>query len=178
MDNSVQFTVPLFFVWDDRLTVPSLCFQNKLVFLSLWKRVPLFPLHFVLMRAAIWFHCSLKNGQSNLLCKTDTRKPNFPLSNRWKSLVPDVLHLAISSSVKRTSTEARAAVDISVSFVTILVTLVRCASVGPWLRDTNGWSSGQQAAEVILLEPSGQETRATGFLGGFDGVYAGRNAKT
>ena len=141
-------------------------------------RILLFPLHFVLMRAAIWFHCSLKNGQSNFLCKTDTRKPNFPLSNRWKSLVPDVLHLAISSSVKRTSTEARAAVDISVPFVTILVTLVRCASVGPWLRDTNGWSSGQQAAEVILLEPSGQEPRATYFLGGFDGVYTGRNTKT
>ena len=79
-----------------------------------------------------------KKWPVKLLCKTDTRKPNFPLSNRWKSLVPDVLHLAISSSVKRTSTEARAAVDISVPFVTILVTLVRCASVGPWLRDTNG----------------------------------------
>ena len=79
-----------------------------------------------------------KKWPVNFLCKTDTRKPNFPLSNRWKSLVPDVLHLAISSSVKRTSTEARAAVDISVPFVTILVTLVRCASVGPWLRDTNG----------------------------------------
>ena len=158
--------------------MPSLCFQNKLVFLSLWVRVLLFPLHFVLMRAAIWFHCSLKNGESNFLYKTDTRKPSFPLSNRWKSLVPDVLHLAISSSVKRTSTEARAAVDISVPFVTIGVSLVRCASVGPCLRDTNGWSSGQQAAEVILLQPSGQETRATGFLGGFDGVCAGRNAKT
>ena len=31
---------------------------------------------------------------------------------------------------------------------------------------------------MILLRPSGQETRATGFLGGFDGVCAGRNAKT
>ena len=28
---------------------------------------------------------------------------------------------------------------------------------------------------MILLEPSGQETQATGFLGGFHGVYAGQN---
>ena len=146
--------------------------------LSLWIRVPLFPLHFIIMRAAIWFYCSLKNGESNFFCKMDRRKPNSPLSNRWKPLVPDVLHLAISSSVKRTSTEARAAVHISVPFATIVVTSVRCASVWLWLCDTNGWSSGQQAAKVILLGPSGQETRATDFLGGFDGVYAGRNAKT
>ena len=45
-----------------RLIVPYLCFKNKLVFWSLWIRVFLFPLNFVLMRAAIWFHCSLKNG--------------------------------------------------------------------------------------------------------------------
>ena len=31
---------------------------------------------------------------------------------------------------------------------------------------------------MISLEQSGQETRATGFLSGFDGVYAGQNAKT
>ena len=142
---------------NDRLIVPSLCFQNKLVFWSLWIRVLLFPLNFVLMRAAIWFHCSLKNGESNFLCKTDARNPNFPLSNRWKPLVPDVLHLAISSSVKRTSTKGRAAVHISVPFATIVVTLV---------------------TEVVFLEPSGKETRATGFLCGFDGVYAGWNAKT
>ena len=108
---------------NDRLIVPSQCFRNKLVFLSLWIRVLLFPLHFVLMRAAIWFHCSLKHSESNFLFKTYTRKPDFPLSNCWKSLVPDVLHLAISSSVKRTLTEARAAVNISVPFATITVTL-------------------------------------------------------
>ena len=130
---------------NDRLIVPSQCFRNKLVFLSLWIRVLLFPLHFVLMRAAIWFHCSLKHSESNFLYKTDTRKPDFPLSNCWKSLVPDVLHLAISSSVKRTSTEARAAVNISVPFATIAVTLVRCWFVGPWLPDTieeTFWSKG------------------------------------
>ena len=130
---------------NDRLIVPSQCFRNKLVFLSLWIRVLLFPLHFVLMRAAIWFHCSLKHSESNFLFKTDTRKPDFPLSNCWKSLVPDVLHLAISSSVKRTSTEARAAVNISVPFATIAVTLVRCWFVGPWLPDNireTFWSKG------------------------------------
>ena len=130
---------------NDRLIVPSQCFRNKLVFLSLWIRVLLFPLHFVLLRAAIWFHCSLKHSESNFLYKTDTRKPDFPLSNCWKSLVPDVLHLAISSSVKRTSTEARAAVNISVPFATIAVTLVRCWFVGPWLPDTireTFWSKG------------------------------------
>ena len=30
---------------------------------------------------------------------------------------------------------------------------------------------------MILLEPFGQETRATGFLGEFHGVYAGRDAE-
>ena len=45
--------------------MPYLCFKNKLVFWSLWIRVFLFPLNFVLMQAAIWFHCSLKNGESN-----------------------------------------------------------------------------------------------------------------
>ena len=105
--NPVSLTDLCFFsIWNDGLIVPSQCFQNKLVFLSLWIRVLLFPLHFVLMRAAIWFHCSLKHGESNFLCKTDTRKPNFPLSNCWKPLVPDVWHLAISSSGKRTSKEA------------------------------------------------------------------------
>ena len=48
-------------------------------------------------------------------------------------------------------------VHISVPFVTTVVTLV---------------------TEVVFLEPYGQETRATGFLGGYDGVYAGWNAKT
>lgn len=129
----------------DRLIVPSQCFPNKLVFLSLWIRVLLFPLHLVLMRTAIWFNFSLKHVKSNFLCKTDTRKPNFALSNCWKPLVPDVLHLAISSSVKRTSTQARVAVDMSVPVGTIEVTLARCSSVGPWLLDTNGmtfWSTG------------------------------------
>ena len=116
----------------------------------------------------MWFHCSLKNGH---------KRPNFPLSNWWKPLVTDVLHLAISSSVKRTSTEARAAVDKSVPLATIVVALVRCSSFGVWLRDINQWRSGQQAAEVILSEPFGQETRATGFLGEFHGVYAGRDAE-
>ena len=54
---------------NDRLILPSQCFQNKLVFTSLWIRVLLFPLHFVLMRAAIWFHCLLKHDESNFLCK-------------------------------------------------------------------------------------------------------------
>ena len=31
---------------------------------------------------------------------------------------------------------------------------------------------------MMSLEQSGQETRTTGFLSGFDGVYAGRNAQT
>ena len=129
----------------DRLIVPSQCFQNKLVFLSLWIRVLLFPLHLVLMHTATWFHCSLKHGESNFLRKTDTRKPNFVLSNCWKPLVPDVLHLAISSSVNSTSTQARGVVDMSVPVATIAVTLVHCSSVGLWLLDTNGvtfWSTG------------------------------------
>ena len=52
-----------FFVGNDRLIVPSLCFQNKLVLWSVNKSF--FPLNFVLMWAAIWFHCLLKNGESN-----------------------------------------------------------------------------------------------------------------
>ena len=152
--------------------MPSQCFRNKLVFLSLWIRVLLFPLHFVLMRAAIWFHCSLKHSESNFLCKTDTRKPDFPLSNCWKSLVPDVLHLAISSSVKRTSTEARAAVNISVPFATIAVTLVRCWFVGPWLPDTieeTFWSKGCKGGL--------DGTIGEGFLCGLDRVCSGRDAE-
>ena len=31
---------------------------------------------------------------------------------------------------------------------------------------------------MILLEPFGQETRATGFLGEFQGVYAGQDAES
>ena len=148
---------------NDRLTVPSLCFQNKLVFLSLWIRVLLFPLHFVLMRAAIWFHCSLKNGESNFLCKTDARNPNFPLSNRWKPLVPDVLHVAISSSVKRTSTKARAAVHISVPFATIVVTLVtEVVFLGPL-----GRKHGRRAFFMDLTECTQDGTlRLSGFFTG------------
>lgn len=161
----------------DRLIVPSQCFQNKLVFLSLWIRVLLFPLHLVLMRTAIWFHCSLKHGKSNFLRKTDTRKPNFVLSNCWKPLVLDVLHLAISSSVNSTSTQARVVVDMSVPVATIAVTLVRCSSVGPWLLDTNGvtfWSTGCRGGLDGAIW--GGNT-ATGFLCGFDGTYSGRDTE-
>ena len=63
MANSISR--PIIFLGKDRLIVPSLCFRNKLVFLSMWIRFLLFPPNFALMPAAIWFHCSLKNGESN-----------------------------------------------------------------------------------------------------------------
>ena len=93
----------------------------------------------------------------------------------FSSLSVAPCHLA---AVKENINRSKGAGYISVPFATIVVTLVRCSSVGPWLRDTNGRRPGQQAAEVILLEPFCQETRATGFLGRFYAVYAGWDAKT
>ena len=129
------------------------------------------------MRAAIWFHCSLKHSESNFLCKTDTRKPDFPLSNCWKSLVPDALHLAISSSVKRTSTEARAAVNISVPFATMRLLWFAADSLDRGCLILLRRRSDQKAAKVVLMEPLGKKARATGFPCGLDRVCSGRDAE-
>ena len=114
-------------------------FQVKVCFLSLWISVLLFPLHLVLIRAVIWDHSSLKDGESNFLCKREIKKRSLLLSSCWKPFDPDTFPFAISSSVKRTSTQASAVVDKSVPRSTIAPTFRRCSSVGPWLVTRNGW---------------------------------------
>ena len=140
-------------MWNDRLIVPPQCFRNKLVFLSLWIRVLLFPLHFVLMRAAIWFHCSLKHSESNFLCKTDT------------SVAP--CHLVVrEQNINRSKGGSKhrllwfTADSLDRGCLTLL-----------------GRRSDQKAADVVLMEPLGKKARATGFLCGFDRVCSGREAE-
>ena len=88
---------------NDGLIVPSPVFSKQTSFFKYVNKGPPLSCTFRIKASG---YLIKKHGESNCLCKTDTRKPNFPLSNCWKPLVPDVLHLAISSSVKKTSTEA------------------------------------------------------------------------
>jgi len=86
------------------------------------------------MRLTVWFHFSPNIGESNLFLRAEKRKESLELSSCSNPFDPDVLHLAISSSVKRTSIQARATVDISFPMSTITATFRCCSLVGPWLR--------------------------------------------
>ena len=159
---------------NDRLIVPSQCFRNKLVFLSLWIRVLLFPLHFLFMRTAIWFHCSLKRSESNFLYKTDTRKPDFPLEifSSWR-VAPG--HLVVrEENINRSKGGSK---HLSSLRYNLRLLWFAADSLDCGCLILLGRSSDQKAAEVVLMEPLAKKARATGFLCGFDRVCSGRDAE-